>query len=180
MLVCLPNSPYAVIFKGSDFPQIRGFSVCSFRSEDRSAFYKKGASVSNTIYMKEGSVKVNYKPETGVIYVLWKDMFDQNIVRECCERQLREVRNGAKIIVVDVSTAKGVVLEETQKWFETYLFPGYAEAGLSALITIDSEIPVTQLSAKRWTQTGADFSFDVVMVRSRKEAEKAVAEYIAF
>jgi hypothetical protein len=133
--------------------------------------------MSNTIYMKEGYVKVNYNPETGVIYVLWKNLFDQNIVRDCCDRQLREVRNGAKIIVVDVSKAKGVVLEETHKWFESYLFPGYAKAGLYAIITIDSEFPITQLSAKRWTQAGADFSFDLLIVRSKEEAAKAVAEY---
>lgn len=95
----------------------------------------------HTIYMKEGCVKVNYKPETRVIYVLWKDIYDQKIVRDC-------------------------------------LFPGYAKAGLYALITIDSEIPVTRLSAKRWTQTGADFNFDVLIVKSKEEASKAAVEYL--
>lgn len=89
-------------------------------------------------------------------------MFDQNTIRECSERQLEEVRKGAKIIVVDISKAKGVVLEETQKWFESYLLPGYAEAGLKAIVTIDSEIPVTRLSSRRWTQAGSNFSFDMV------------------
>jgi hypothetical protein len=133
--------------------------------------------MSNTIYIKEGCVKVNYKPETGVIYVLWKNLFDQNVVRECCERQLEEVRKGAKIIVIDISKANGVVLEENQKWIESYLFPGYAKAGLRAIVTIDSEVPVTQLSAKRWIQAGTNFSFDMVIVRSKEEAAKAVAEY---
>ncbi len=132
----------------------------------------------NTIYLKEGYAKVNYKPETGVIYVLWKNLFDQNVVRECCERQMQEVRNGAKIIVVDVSKTKGVLLDETQKWIESYLFPGYAKAGLCVLITIDSEIPVIRLSSERWTQAGADFSFDVVKVKTKEEAAKAVAEYL--
>ncbi|NJL59610.1 MAG: hypothetical protein HC887_08175 [Desulfobacteraceae bacterium] len=113
----------------------------------------------NTIYLKEGYAKVNYKPETGVIYVLWKNLFDQNVVRDCCERQLQEVRNGAKIIVVDVSKAKGVLLDETQKWIESYLFPGYAKAGLHVLITIDSEIPVTRLSSERWDTDRCGFQF---------------------
>ncbi len=134
--------------------------------------------MSSTIYMKEGYVKVNYKPENGVIYVLWKNLFDQNIVRECCERQLEEVRKGAKIIVIDVSKAKGVVLEENQKWIENSLFPGYAKAGLRAIVTIDSELPVTQLSAKRWTQAGAGFSFDLLIVKSKEEAVKAVSKYL--
>ena len=134
--------------------------------------------MSNTIYMKKGYVKVNYKPENGVMHVLWKNLFDQNIVRDCCERQLEEVRRGAKIIVVNISKAKGVVLEENQKWFESHLFPGYARAGLYAIVTIDSDVPVTWLSAKRWTQTGADFGFDMVMVSSMEEATKAVAAYL--
>jgi len=132
----------------------------------------------NTIYIKEGYVKVNYKPDNGVIYVLWKNLFDQDVVRECCERQLKEVQSGAKIIIVDVSRTKGVVLEETYKWFETYLFPGYAKAGLLAIITINSEIPTTRMSAKKWTQIGANFSFDVLMVKSKEEAAKVVTEYL--
>jgi hypothetical protein len=133
---------------------------------------------SNAIYIKKDCVKVSYKPETGVIYVFWKNLFDQDIVRECCERQLEEVRNGAKILVADISKAKGVILEETQKWFGSYLFPGYAEAGLDAIITIDSDIPVTQLSSKRWTQAGSNFSFDMVTVRSKEEAAKVAANYL--
>ncbi|OQX21363.1 MAG: hypothetical protein BWK80_33725 [Desulfobacteraceae bacterium IS3] len=132
----------------------------------------------HTIYIKEGHVKVNYKSENGVIYVLWKNLFDQDVVRECCERQLKEVQNGAKIIIVDISRTKGVVLEQTQKWFETYLFPGYVTAGLHAIITIDSEIPTTRLSAKKWTQIGASFSFDMVTVKTKEEAAKAVTEYL--
>jgi len=134
--------------------------------------------MNRTIYLKEGYVKVNFKPENGVIYVLWKNLFDQDIVRECCERQLQEVRNGAKIIVVDVSYTKGVVLEETHKWFQNTLFPGFAKAGLNALVTIDSKISTTRLSAKKWTQSGANFSFDVVMVNTKEEAAKAVARYL--
>lgn len=133
--------------------------------------------MSYTIYLKEGCVKVNYKPETGVIYVLWKNLFDQKIVKDCCERQLKEVQKGAKFLVVDVSETRGVILDETQKWFETYLFPAYAKAGLRSLITINSKSPVTRLSAQRWIQAGSDFSFDVVTVSSREEATKVVAEY---
>jgi hypothetical protein len=59
--------------------------------------------MSNTIYMKEGYVKVSYKTETGVLYVLWKNLFDQNVVRDSCERQLEEVRRGAKILVANIS-----------------------------------------------------------------------------
>jgi len=129
------------------------------------------------IYMKEGFVKVTYNPESGVIYVLWKSLFDQNIVRECCERQLEEVRKGAKIIVIDVSKARGLILEENQKWFENYLFHGLANAGLCAIITIDSEIPAVRLSSKKWTQAGTNFSFDMVTVSSKGEAANVVAEY---
>lgn len=133
--------------------------------------------MSNTIYMKEDFVKVRYNPESGVIYVLWKSLFDQNIVRECCERQLEEVRKGAKIIVVDVSKARGLILEANQKWFESYLFKGLANAGLCAIITIDSEIPAVRLSSERWTQAGTNFSFDMVTVKSKEEASKVVSEY---
>lgn len=134
--------------------------------------------MSYTIYKKEGFVKVNYKPETKVIYVLWKSLFDQNVIRECCEAQLKLVQKGAKIIVVDVSTTKGVVLEETQKWFENYLFPGFVKAGLRAIVTINSDAPVTQLSAQRWTKIGSDFSFDVLIVKSKEDATNAVASYL--
>jgi len=133
--------------------------------------------MNNTIYMKDGFVKVNYNSESRVLYVLWKSLFDQNIVRECCERQLEEVRKGAKVIVIDVSKARGLILEVNQKWFENYLFNRLAKAGLRAIITIDSEIPAVRLSSKRWTQAGTSFSFDMVTVKSKEEAAKVVAEY---
>ncbi len=134
--------------------------------------------MNKTIYVKEGCVKINYKPETGVIYIFWKNMFDQNTIRECSKKVLQEVRNGAKVIVLDISKTKGVVLEETQKWVETYIFPGHAEAGLKAIVTIDSEIPVTQLSSRRWTELGSKFSFDMVTVSSKEEAAKVVMNYL--
>ncbi|QTA91696.1 hypothetical protein [Desulfonema magnum] len=134
--------------------------------------------MNNTIYMKEGYVKVNYKPETGVVYILWKNLFNQDIVRECCERQLEEVHKGAKILVANISNAKGVVLEETQKWFKSYLFPAYAKAGLKAIITIDSKVLITRLTARRWTQVGSRFVFDMVTVRSKEEAAKTAANYL--
>jgi len=134
--------------------------------------------MSHTIYEKKGHVKVNYKPETKVMYVVWKNLFDQKIVRDCCERQLDQVQIGARILIVDITNSEGVVLEKTQKWLETYLFPGYARAGLRAIITIDSKSPVTQLSSRRWTQAGSDFSFDMVIVKSLKEAAKAAEAYL--
>lgn len=134
--------------------------------------------MSHTIYEKKGHVKVNYKPETKVMYVIWKDLFDQEIVRDCCERQLEQVQTGAKILIVDITNSEGVVLESTQKWFETYLFPKYARSGLRVIITIDAKSPVTQLSSKKWAHTGSKFSFDMVSVTSLKEAAKVAETYL--
>ena len=98
-------------------------------------------------------------------------------ILKMCEIQLKQVKKGAKIIVVDISRTTGVLVEETQKWLQNYLFPAYAKAGLNAIITIDSEAPIIRLAAKRWT-TGGKFSFDLVIVKSRQEALKVVTEYL--
>ncbi|MDM8549335.1 hypothetical protein QUF72_04620 [Desulfobacterales bacterium HSG2] len=133
----------------------------------------------NTIYKKEGCVKLNYNPETGVIYVVWKSMFDQDLTRHVCEQALELVQNGAKVIIINLSKTKGAILEETQKWFQTYLFPGYVKAGLRAIINIDSEVPVVRMAAHTWIQKGAGFSFDMIAVNSRDEAAKVASEYLS-
>lgn len=133
--------------------------------------------MNKTIFLKEGYVKVNYKPDTQVLYVRWKNLFDQDIVSECCQKQLEQVRKGARIMVVDISKANGVLSNETQKWFGNELFPDLAAAGLKAIITIDSTIPVTRLSSTKWAKTGSKFSFDMVTVQSIEEATKVILEY---
>jgi len=91
---------------------------------------------------------------------------------------LKLVQKGARVIVVDISKTKGVVLKETQKWFENYLFPGYAKAGLRSIITINSDATITQLSAQKWTKIGSGFSFDVLIVKSKEDATNAAASYL--
>lgn len=133
-----------------------------------------------TVYKKEGRVKMDYNSETGVIYVTWKNMYDQKDTLHVCERALKQVQNGAKVIIIDMLKAKGVILEETQNWFQSYLFPNFARAGtLRVIINIDSKIPVVRLAAHRWTEKGAGFGFDIITVRSREEAAKAAVEYLS-
>ena len=79
--------------------------------------------MSKLVYEKKDYVKVKYKTETKVMYVVWKNLFDQDIVQDCCENQLGQIRKGAKILIVDITKSAGVVREETQKWFQEYLFP---------------------------------------------------------
>ena len=134
--------------------------------------------MSNCIYLKEGYVKVNYKPETKVLYINWKNLFDSNVVRECCTKQLQQVRSGAKVMVVDISKAKGVLSDEIQSWFQESLFGMLAEAGLKVIITIDAQMPVTRLSSMKWTKTGTNFSFDMITVNSKEDASKAAMKYI--
>lgn len=133
-----------------------------------------------TVYKKENHVKLSYNSETGVIYVIWKNMFDQNLVRHVCEQVLQLVQKGAKVIIINLSKAKGAILEETHKWFQTYLFPAYVSAGtLRVLININSDIPVTRLAAQKWTKGASDFGFDVVTVNTKEEAAKVASEYLS-
>ncbi len=133
-----------------------------------------------SIYKKDGCVKMDYNSETGVIYVTWKKMYDQNDTRYVCEQTLKLVKSGAKVIIIDLSKAEGVILKETQDWFQTYLFPNFARAGtLRVLITIDSQLPVVRLASSRWTHEGEGFDFDRITVCSKEEAAKVAVEYLS-
>lgn len=133
-----------------------------------------------SVYIKKGFVKIDYNSEHGIVYVTWKNMYDQKDTVHVCEETLKLVQNGAKVIIIDMLKAKGAILEETQNWFQSYLFPAFARAGtLRVIINIDSKIPVVRLAAHRWTQKGEGFGFDIISVNSREEAAKAAVEYIS-
>ncbi len=50
---------------------------------------------------------------TQTILVRWQNLFDQQIVKDCCVAQLRQLEQGAKILIVDVSEAQGVLRPAT-------------------------------------------------------------------
>jgi hypothetical protein len=163
--------------------EVAGILECLAAGQDIDFFatqMRKAEMAYTTVYKKEGCVKLDYNAETGVIYVTWKIMYDQNETRHVCEETLKLVQKGGKVIIIDMLKTKGAVLEETQHWFQNYLFLRFSKAGtLRVIINIDGEIPLVRLAASTWTQKGAGFPFDMVTVRSREEAANVAAEYLS-
>ncbi len=109
----------------------------------------------SVIFEKTGKVLVEWDASIKSIIVNWSDLSDGDLVRECCGAQLEQVKKGAKIIIVDVSAAKGSIPRDVQNWFENELFPQLDKAGLLEIITVNPENKSAILSAQAWKIKGA-------------------------
>ena len=108
--------------------------------------------------------------EDNIIKVIWYVWGSHELVKECCEAQLQQVRMGVEFIIVDTSFVKGTIEPQTSVWLEDFLFPAYENAGLKAIITIQSADVMARLSNRLWNRAGSKFSFDAINVSTLVEA----------
>jgi hypothetical protein len=111
------------------------------------------------IYQAPGVVTTTYDPASTVILVSWEHLAPAHI-RPCLERQMEQVKAGARFLVVDVGTARGAPTPEHQAWFDEEVFPFYRRHGLRALITVVPQSGVTRLGAQRWMSAASRHGFD--------------------
>jgi len=127
-------------------------------------------------YEKEGFVEASYLNK--IITVRWYKMFNSTIVRECCEAQLEKVKEGARVIIVDIATATGKPSKELQEWFGTYLFPQMKENGLKAIINVIPKNILVRTAANEWNKTGEPFGFGMFETSSLIMARKKAREFV--
>lgn len=131
------------------------------------------------IYAIKDVVETIYDPAIRSIIVTWYDFNQFGILRPCLEAQVECVReDGAKMIIVDTTKAKGIIEQLDQEWLGTHVFPVYEEYGVKAVITILPKSSLTLLSAKQWQMTGSAFGVDFVETSSFNTAMDIVKQYM--
>ncbi len=128
------------------------------------------------IYEKPDYVKTTVDPALNVVIATWYNLCDGDVIKESCLAQLEEVKKGAVSVIVDTYNARGVPPQESQEWFGATLFPGFGKAGLKAIITVLPKSPTAKLGARRWKETGSQFSFTMYETESLKSAKDLAKE----
>ncbi len=135
--------------------------------------------MSKRIYQQPNVVEAVYEPGTKSIVVTWQDLGPHNYLRPCTEAQLKCAQeDGAKVIIVDTSKAKGVLKQDDQEWFGTYLFPQLQAAGIKSIITVLPESALSKLTAKQWSSTGKQFDVEFVDTATLKVARQLAKQYV--
>ena len=81
------------------------------------------------------------------------------------------------MVIVDTSKAKGVLKQEDQEWFGTYLFPKLQAAGIKAIITIVPGDALSKLTARQWTRTGQQFGVEFIDTATLQTARQLAKQY---
>lgn len=127
-------------------------------------------------YQKEGVVTATTDTAASAMTVKWNSLLDDQAIEECCELQIRQVKEGIKFLLLDVSEATGVPSLKRQEWFESYLFPNFSIAGLKAAITILPKSAVTKLASKKWVKNAGPFKFDMFEAASIEDATELIGQ----
>ncbi|MEM9325001.1 MAG: hypothetical protein AAGA85_05075 [Bacteroidota bacterium] len=126
-----------------------------------------------TVFFEEPSiVKAYLDSEMNAVVVVWDNLYDGDIVKECCLAQLDQVKQGAKYVIVETSKAQGVPPQDTQDFFTNTLFPNFQAEGLKAVITVVPTSALTKLAAKKWTNRGKPFGFEMFEAASLEDAKR--------
>ncbi len=126
-----------------------------------------------TLYEAPGVTLATYDRSTRTITVSWKALNDSKSLRECCDAQLKAVKQGARYLIIDVADAKGVVRQEDQAWFGNTLFPAFDRAGLAKMVNVLPKSALTKLSSGTWSKTASPFNFEIFEASSIDEAVRA-------
>lgn len=136
--------------------------------------------MSKDIYTVQGFVETIYDPTIKTIIVTWKNLGPHNYLRPCLEAQVECVReDGAKVILVNTATAKGVLSQVDQSWLATDVFPVYEEHGVKAVITVVPKQVFAKLAARQWQKTGRQFGVDFVDTGSYEAALELAKKYVS-
>ena len=131
------------------------------------------------IYSKDGVVQTLV--EENIIHVTWQELIDADVLYASCNAQLEEVKKGAKVVIIDVSQAKGLPPQEVQDWFGNTLFPGFsANEHFKGIINILPSSAIAKLGANRWNKTAEQGPFNFTTYETDSvEAAKKLAQELA-
>ena len=130
------------------------------------------------LYHQPNIVETVYEPDTKSIIAAWQNLGPHDYLRPCTEAQLKCARqDDAKVVIVDTSKAKGVLKQEDQEWFGTYLFPKLQAAGIKAIITIVPSDALAKLTARQWTRTGQQFGVEFIDTATLQTARQLAKQY---
>ena len=68
------------------------------------------------LYGASGICTTNYDPESRVILAIWHELAGHDHVKPCVSTHFEAVKNGARILIVDVSNTTCVPSQEEQAW----------------------------------------------------------------
>ncbi len=132
-----------------------------------------------TFFEEAGIVRAEIDRATRTMIVTWQNLGPHDHIRPACEAQLREVKGGARYLILDTSETGGVVSQDDQAWFGEVLFPAFADAGLEAIVTVVPESAIAQLSSKGWMRTASPFGFEMYEAASVEDAARVIDGQVA-
>jgi len=127
------------------------------------------------VYQASGICRTTYDPESRIMVATWWTMVHDQI-RPNLERQMAQVRAGARYLVIDVGECHGVPEAEDQTWFGEVVFPAYRRDGLRAVINVVPKSGVARLGANRWQRTAVQAGFDTFDTSDVAAALDLIAE----
>ena len=111
------------------------------------------------LYQAKDTCRTTYDPASRIMVATWWNM-DHDHIRPNLERQMEQVKAGARYLIIDVGECRGVPAPEDQAWFGDTVFPSYRDHGLKAMINVVPRSGVARLGANRWQRTATRFGFD--------------------
>jgi hypothetical protein len=122
------------------------------------------------VFFEEPEIVSAGLDQAGNVVVRWQNLASGEVVRACCEAQLEQVCQGARVIIVDAAEARWMPPSETLDWIADTLFPDLRDAGLLAIITVIPRSAVTRTASTRWRRAGEPFSFGMYETRTIEAA----------
>ena len=131
------------------------------------------------IFFKE-SGHVSCERVNDVLTITWLKFGSDELVQRCCTSQLEQVKQGAKIIIIDTRNTKGFITTQTNTWFQEKLFPDMQKAGIKAMITILSpNDAIVRLSSRQWKRAASPFGFAMYDAQTLDDANELAQKILA-
>jgi hypothetical protein len=127
------------------------------------------------IYEAKEICRTTYDPASRIIVATWWNMVHEHI-RPNLERQMAQVKAGARYLVIDVGDCRGVPAPDDQAWFGDEVFPAYRRDGLRAMINVVPRSGVARLGANRWQRTASLAGFQTFDTSDVSAALDLIAE----
>jgi hypothetical protein len=127
------------------------------------------------LYQAHDVCRTTYDPESRIMVATWWNMVHEHI-QPNLERQMAQVKAGARYLVIDVGECRGVPAPDDQAWFGEVVFPSYQRDGLKAMINVVPRSGVARLGANRWQRSASRFGFDTFDTSDVTAALELLAE----
>ena len=129
------------------------------------------------VFFERGkAVKCEFDPELRAVIVTWRNMSNDEIVMECLQAQLEQVKAGGTIVIVDVSRSRGMMSAKVQRYFEQEFFAAAAAAGGRVVVTVTPKRELALSSTEKWTKTGEALSFTMYEAQTVEAARELVKQ----